>query len=362
MKLIFLPPKKADYLIYDRISLNRGMFEALFKIKKNFSIMDVRYESINLYVLFISLITFKFRELKNIYKKKYLEIVKPKIVYTSIDNNPAFFNLKNLYPNALYVSDQNGIAKVVGQTWPNDFFKNCIKFNKTNNKKLKSDLIFTFNENDKKYMSKIIESNVFALGNSKINNIKIVKKKIKKIIFINSGLFKETINKEVQIFKIIEKYAYINKYKLILLSRRDKTFEKFYRKKFGNGKWFYKSRDNFANSSYNFLKKSGDAIIAFSHSTLGFEAMAVGFKCVIFLHKLAKQNSVWTNSDKGFFWTNNLNYLPVKKIFDRVIKCDHKKWKLISEKISNKYMSYDFMNKNKRALIKKFLNKTNENT
>ena len=355
MKLFFLPPKKANYLIYDRVTLNTGMFEALFKIKNNFSVMDVRYESINLYILFLSLITFKFKELKNIYKKKYLEIVKPKIVYTSIDNNPAFFNLKNLYPNALYVSDQNGIAKVVGQSWPNDFYKYCISFNKLNKKKLKSDLIFTFNENDKKYMSKIIDSNVFALGNSKINNIKSVKKKIKKIIFINSGLFKQTINKDVQIFKIIKKYAYIHKYKLILLSRKGKTFEEFYRKKFGNGKWIYKSRDN-ANSSYNFLKKSNDSIIAFSHSTLGFEAMAIGFKCVIFLHKLAKKNSFWINSDKGFFWTNNLNYFSAKKLFDRVIKCDDKKWKLISKKISNKHMSYDFMNKKKKILINKYLN------
>ena len=179
MKIYFYPPNKTDLLVYDRHSVLNGLFNALFKNVKNYSILDTRYESINFYILFLSLLKFNFsiKNLKNIYKRIYLQHVRPKIIYTSIDNNPAFFNLKNLYSNALYVSDQNGIAKAAGQKWPNDFFKYCVKFNKTNNNKLKSDITFTFNENDKKWMSKIIQSNIYALGNSKINNVILKKKK-----------------------------------------------------------------------------------------------------------------------------------------------------------------------------------------
>jgi hypothetical protein len=49
------------------------------------------------------------------------------------------------------------------------FFKYCAKFNKTNVDKLKSDITFTFNENDKKWMSKIIQSNIYALGDSNVS-------------------------------------------------------------------------------------------------------------------------------------------------------------------------------------------------
>jgi surface carbohydrate biosynthesis protein len=359
MKIYFFPPNKTDLLVYDRHSIFNGLFNALFKNVKNYSILDVRYESINVYILFLSLLKFNFctKDFKNIYKTIYIQHVKPKIVYTSIDNNPAFFNLKNLYPNALYISDQNGIAKAAGQKWPNYFFKYCAKFNKTNVDKLKSDITFTFNENDKKWMSKIIQSNIYALGNSITNNI-IIKKKIKKkkIIFINSGLFKETINQEIKIFDLVKKYSDEKNYKLTLMSRKDKNSEMFYRGLFGNGQWHYQARNN-PNSSYSFLKNSSDSIIIFSHTTLGFESLAIGFKCVIFLHKLAKLNADWKNSSNGFFWTDKLEYKNASKIIDRVINCSEKKWKKISKKISNNFMIYDKKNQKKIKIINSFIKK-----
>ena len=124
------------------------------KIKKKV-IFDARYESINFYILFKALKDFKFSKLIKLYKKYYLQEVNPKIVYTNIDNNPAFFNLKNIYDKPLYVSDQAGIAKVNNQSWPNDFSRECVKINSKNKKKLGSDLIFVFGQNNKLQMSKI---------------------------------------------------------------------------------------------------------------------------------------------------------------------------------------------------------------
>ena len=359
MKIYFYPPNKTDLLVYDRQSVFNGLFNALFKNVKNYSILDSRYESINVYILFLSLLKFNFciKNLKNIYKRIYLQHVQPKIIYTSIDNNPGFFNLKNLYPNALYVSDQNGIAKAAGQKWPNYFFKYCVKFNKTNINKLKSDITFTFNENDKKWMSKIIQSNIYALGNSKINNVILKKKKkIKKIIFINSGLFKETINQEIKIFNLLKEYSENKNYKLTLVSRKDRDSEIFYRGLFGNGQWHYRAKSS-PNSSYDFLKRSSDSIIIFSHSTLGFESLAIGFKCVIFLHKLAKVNTDWKHSNNGFFWTDKLEYKNASKIIGRVINCTEKKWKIISKKISKNFMIYDKKNQKKIKIINNFIKK-----
>ena len=73
--------------------------------------MDSRYESINIYVIFKTFFTFGINNFKDNYKKTFIELVSPKIVYTAIDNNVAFFKLKDLYDKPTYISDQNGIGK-----------------------------------------------------------------------------------------------------------------------------------------------------------------------------------------------------------------------------------------------------------
>ena len=42
-----------------------------------------------------------------------MEIVKPKIVYTGIDNKIDFYKLKDYYENAFFISDQFGISKTL---------------------------------------------------------------------------------------------------------------------------------------------------------------------------------------------------------------------------------------------------------
>jgi hypothetical protein len=354
IKIFIKSPPKSDLIIYDRMTVTSGFANALFKNKK-YTILDTRYESINLYILFLCFINFKFTNLRDSYKKLFLSTVQPKIVYTSIDNNPSFFNLKNLYSKTIYISDQNGVAKVNGQTWPNDFSVFCKKFNKKNKRKLQADLIFVFNKNDKKQMAKFLKGNIHDLGNSKCNNfvIKKKKKKIKKIIFINSGLYKETISKEIKIFRHLNAYSKKNNIKLTMLSRKDNRYEKFYRDKFGNGNWIYAPRSN-SLSSYKAL--TVDSVIVFSHSTFGLEALAIGHKCVIILHDLAKKNMNWKHKNNGFFWTNKINYNSISTVINRVKNIKHSEWPKRVKEISNFYLFHDPENKTKKKLIKKIIN------
>ena len=46
-----------------------------------------------------------------IIKKIYIELVDPKIVYTSVDN-PAFYKLKDIVKGPIYITDQIGMSKV----------------------------------------------------------------------------------------------------------------------------------------------------------------------------------------------------------------------------------------------------------
>ena len=48
-----------------------------------------RSKNIHFYVFFLTLKSLKFKNILDNYKKIYIELVSPKIVYTAIDNNPA---------------------------------------------------------------------------------------------------------------------------------------------------------------------------------------------------------------------------------------------------------------------------------
>ena len=95
VKWVFNKPKKKKILIYDKMSEENGFAEIFFQ-KKDYEILYRRYEKINLYVFFLCLLRDGFKDLKDNYRKTFLTLVSPKIVYTSIDNDPTFFKLSRV--------------------------------------------------------------------------------------------------------------------------------------------------------------------------------------------------------------------------------------------------------------------------
>lgn len=92
MKIFFKKPKKKKILILDR----QGYFFIKHFLKKSiFGILDVRYESINIYVLFYTffyiLYNFKLynqlKNLKHLYIINYINLVSPRTIISTIDNN-----------------------------------------------------------------------------------------------------------------------------------------------------------------------------------------------------------------------------------------------------------------------------------
>ena len=200
-KWVFKKPGRKKILVYDRVSES---FSKIIFPKNDYEILDVRYESINMYVLLLTLLKLNHINFKDNYKKIYLNLVAPKIVYTSIDNNMAFFKLKNLYGKAVYISDQNGMRK-------NDFYKECAKYNLNTKDKLGADHIFLFGQNDKKRISMILNGKIHVLGNTKNNNYPIIersrKKMISSIMFICSAVDDDAFEKDKKIFKNLNTFC-----------------------------------------------------------------------------------------------------------------------------------------------------------
>ena len=107
LKIDFLPPPKQKVLIFDK---NSEIVTKLLKLK-NYSILHVRFEQINLSVLILVILSFKFSLAE--YCKKYIDYVKPQIIITTIDNNLIFYKLKKQFNNILFISIQNGTRTII---------------------------------------------------------------------------------------------------------------------------------------------------------------------------------------------------------------------------------------------------------
>ena len=342
IRLYFLKPKKSKVLIYDKTSILFA--NTLFK--SNYVTYDVRYESINLNILFKTIVSKGFFNLKTEYKKLFFNTVEPKIVYTSIDNNLGFYKLKSIYPNAIYISDQNGIRNDV-------FYKKCLKHNKINKTKLQCDYFFTFGSDEKKRLSKIINAKIIIGGNT-LNNFFPIKRNSKKksMIFISSGLKQNFFDTDVDMFNHLIKFSKLNKFKLFFLSRPNVKMKPMLKKKTTNNNWKFVTSNRDRGKTYNTISKYG--IVVFAHSTLGYEAMARGLRTVslnhLFYNTQEKKDPI-----EGPFWSEYKNYNDIENIIFKTFNYSNRKWKSIYLKYSKKILFFDFKNKKKITLINKIL-------
>ena len=354
-KWIFKKPNKKKILIYDSMTEERGFAQILFS-KKNYQVLDTRYESINLYVILKIFLNFKFKNIRDNYKKTFIQLVSPKIVYTAIDNNLAFFKLKDLYKKPTYISDQNGMSKISNAFWPNSFYWESKTYTKIKKKKPRADIIFLFGKNEKERISPIINGKIYTLGNTVNNNfplkVKKVKKKITSMMFISSGLFSAVIKHEQLIFSHINKFCIKKNIKLIFCSRLGKSGEDLHRKIFAKGDWIYLPHvGTYAN--YRYLNKL--QMVVFAHSTFGFEALAKGLRCSVFYSHFPDKSSHSMYPKSGPFWTNFLKYKDFEKVLNRTMNFTNQRWRKIVEKYSPEIMYYDKSNIIKKKIIKNVL-------
>lgn len=337
-KIFFLKPKKNKILIYDKKSIK---FAKIIFPKKNFSIYDVSFESLNIYVFFKTFFNTFYKDFFLNYKKNYFNYVQPKIIYTSIDTNLGFYKLKNIFPNALYISDQNGLRSRL-------FYKNF----KKNKEKLTTDLLFCFGDNDKNKIKKIINAKIFSLGNT-INNQFNEKfsagSKIKKIIFIYSG-GKKIIEVDKKIFSNLIIFCKKKKIKLFLLDKVNGKNKNLFFSTFSKN-FTYLSMNSYL-SNYKIFDHNTLAV--FSRSTLGFELMSRGIKAITFA--INKKYHVKINDNRVCF-VKLKSYKKFETSLIKIIKYKNNTWKKISKKYSKKIISFDYKNLEKKKIIRNYYSK-----
>lgn len=358
MKIFFFRPESKKILVFDREGSN--VFSFFFK-KNDFEIMDRRKESINLYVIIITLFKSGLNQFVRNYFKNYIEIVKPKIVITFIDNNFRFFLLKKDYSKAKYICIQNGNRD-------ENFFIELKKYYDLN-KNLEIDYFFVFNKIMQKKLSPYIKSKYYYIGSIK-NNFYFKKKNIKHrykkyITFITqtTSAFRPI---EAIVFKELKKFCSQKKINLVFLEKKNSDIfnEDFFRNKFGSDGWIYEKHKNIQNT-YEVINQS--FMVIFIDSTLGYEALSKGIRVACFpyksLNKNFRKNNIHNNllpnkfgypgnfANKGPFWSNYANKDMIIPILNKVYNYKHNQWNKIFNKYSSLIMKYDSKNK----IIKKVL-------
>lgn len=340
-KIIFSKPHNAEILLFDYI--NKDIFKNSFK-DFTVEVLYLRLESINIFILYKTILLFGFRNCFKNYIKTYINYVKPKTVITFNELHPTFYLLKDFInnKNITYIAIQDGF-----RTLPN--FKS---FKLKSKNKYKADIIFIFSKKNKQLYSKFFNSNFFFLGSFRNNYFKkkIIKKKNQ--ILLISQYRKEYRNTEKN------KYFFREKKLLTFLKRINQKFNiKFLiANKPGVSKKEYCKTFNLSSKteiiySKNFKEKYKIVDISeltlFMDSTLGMEAMSRGNKVISFPFKPYKEI-------KKFFWDSKLNYQDFEKKIISIFSMNEKVWK---KKINNNevFLNYNPENKNLKKIIKNLI-------
>ena len=361
IEVSILKPPKSKIVIYD--PLNSVYLKKRLKRFGKIQVFDNRFQSINFYIFFKTILKHGFLNLKKKYKIVFFQTLSPKIVVSLSDVNPGFYLLKEdtKIKNLKTICIQNAHRSDM----------NFINFKRNLKKNYSCDYFFIFSKDCKKLYKKYINTKkikFFSIGSFVNNENKINIKKKKgplKITYISQfknskKYFSDEFLHEKKIIDIIQDYIKNKNIEFNIalrtwyfsgtyLSYNDKieqslnSISKYYKKYFSTNTLKLVGNLNFKKNNYYNLDQADLGIS--ESSTLGLESISRGLKVLfvpIIEKKLYYNNNKKKISDK--FICNKLQKKNLQKKIDYLIGLSKSSWsKIISR--SNFNYKYDKNNK-----------------
>jgi surface carbohydrate biosynthesis protein len=369
-KIIFRKPGSAQVLIYDRSGSNLFMNYIEPSI---IQILDVRGESLNIYVIFF--LVFRKRKFPTMtdYTLYYIELVNPKLIITFIDNNLAFYKLKNSFPSIITIFIQNGIRAVLG-----DIF-GVLNREFSGKEKLHVDYMFVFGSAIASKYKEYVTGNTISIGSMKNNKVSRIRKFEKNtLIFISqfrppkehSPVFweedgkkiywKDFYSAEISVVSFLNKFCLSKNLNFKICSvgsEYEKQELEFFQNILGEGHCeFLKKKDVF--SSYSLLD-AAEFVVSID-STLGYESMARGNKVAIFSIRSFAEQSLpypfgWPADfgKSGEFWTSINKENEFERVMNYLTNVSDLEWQNTIAKYIPVLMDYDPGNRKFIELMKK---------
>ena len=350
---VITKPKVSKVLIYD------GTFpELLLKYIKDYSysILQVRGESINLYVLCKAALTKDFwtDNKWRVYTYTYINIVSPKVIITFIDNKQEFYLISQNFEKITTIFVQNGTrgfsGDIFGSLSNNNKF--CVDYMLVHNKEIgnkykefiKGEVIpiGSLINNDLNHQLDVVRNQIVFISQfrprSNKNGIFYVDKE-NKIIFWDSFFAAEKI-----CLSFLKSWCQKNGKNLVIAgveSRYDSQEQVFFTEILQDFPFKYVPRTS-TYSSYE-LMSSAEMVVSID-STLGFESLGLGKRTAFFsIRPQSYFKFGWPASlpDKGLFWTNQSNVNHFSEIMDFLNTASERDWSDSISELKIKLMDYD---------------------
>ena len=157
---------------------------------------------------------------------------------------------------------------------------------------------------------------------------------------------------EKKIFNHLILFSQKFNYKLFFLDRPSQNNNMLLKEVFKNKNWSYRNYKSLKNR-YDLLNKS--KIIIFAHSTLGYECLSRGYKCLA-LNNNQFNYSNQCNNKNGYFWCLPKNYKHIEIKILKILSYGTKKWEKNLKNYSRKILVFDLGNSKKINIINRILN------
>lgn len=362
-KKYFLKPRHYKVLIFDRVGSEN--FVSYFS-PEDVHIMDVRGESINLYVLFKSI--FYFVTNKMGYIDTYINYVKPRLVITFIDNGIKFYTIKQIYPHTITIFFQNGYRQEVA-----DIFSYLMKAENTKDT-YHVDYMFTFSSAIGRKYSQYIKGQIIPIGSFKNNNfcasasLEIEKKSLvfisqfrKKLehdnvpfVFDGSGkgvVWDDYYMSDKRVVKFLKEFCERKglSFKICGMANNKLSEEyEFYKYLLGEDGWDFLPK---LNPYDGYVNAYSAEFIVFVDSTLGYEALAAGKKVASFSSRADILGSSACNFGwpadlpaEGPFWSNKCDENELERVMNYITTVGDLEWEKVRSKYVIDVMAYDVGN------------------
>ena len=222
-------------------------------------------------------------------------------------------------------------------------------------------------------MSKYIKSKFFLSGPTYNNSLPTLDEyDFDKVMYISGKLPTLDIDKheyEKNIFLNVIKYCEKNSLKLYFKEKNGfydfkfninsqnnhKNREIFFKNYFGYDNWTFIPWDLYKNSISYRKKFDKNILIIFTDSTLGYEFLSRGYKCVSFTNYFPIYGQHHNFNKKGLFWSDASSFKEMTALIDSVKLIKNSDWKKNYKKYSEQILPHDEENRFKKSILKSFL-------
>jgi len=343
-KYVFHEPEKEDLLIFDGESLNQLKY-ILPSFK--YQVIETRINRIKeIYItpkIFFSTIRNIKTNILNSYLLTLVDIIKPKVVFTFIDNSEKFSEFAALRKKKYkFVALQNG-ARYEHRTYKELFKKKIISKGYV---KFNIPYFLCFGENEVEEYKKLNQkiNNFFKVGSLKLANFlfaqkekKILKPKKKNDILLISDIYcwDEILSKlnlpmegsQVKLIKFTIKFAIKNNLKIKLATRNSKNSfrdeKNFYKKYLNKEEYQYVVKNLFFRKGYydTYSEMQKSEVVIGTMSTLLRENLFIGGKS---LSCNFTNSSIFDFPISGLCSLKDVEFIKFEKRIKEILKISHK--------------------------------------